>query len=453
MKAVIHMAAISTRKDGTIRIRFTLHTTNRELYLGKVSSKSAKEFRMKLEPLIDSIRMGTKPTTSTLNWLESLEDSTKNKLAKAGLIQLAESIQLPTLGKFVGDWIESRLGPKWKPATITVYRRCQRHLKLHFDDNRLIDSLSKGDATEWEASLYQKGLAENTVRKMANVAKQMFSHAIDKEFISTNPFGNLKSSSTANDDRSYFVTVQEIQKALDVTTDVEWRLIIALIRFAGLRTPSEIYSLKWTDIDFGKAEIKVTSPKTAHHKNGGSRVCPMFPVLRPFLEDAFNAASDGKTSIAPNRYVIEKNRIASGNLSTEFKRILKRAGVTPWPKLFMNLRSTRQTELENDFPTHVVCKWMGNSPQVAHKHYLKVTAEHFKQASQLTLELTPDNSGQTVKPADTTKPAIEEKTSLSQSRPKKTGLPRLPRKPRSVDDIGLEPTTSTMSTWRSNQLS
>lgn len=132
-------------------------------------------------------------------------------------------------------------------------------------------------------------------------------------------------------------------------------------------------------------------------------------MLLPFLEDAFQAAADGKTSIAPERYVLEKNRIASGNLSTEFKRILKRAGVTPWPKLFMNLRSTRQTELENQFPTHVVCKWMGNSPQVAHKHYLKVTAEHFEQALRLTQELPPDSSGQTATTADNANGTIGEK--------------------------------------------
>jgi hypothetical protein len=284
---------------------------------------------------------------------------------------------------------------------------------------------------------------------MANVAKQMFDHAIDKEFVDTNPFGKLKSSVVANDVRSYFVTVPEIQKALDAAPNAERRLIVASVRFAGLRTPSEIYSLKWGDIDFARAEMKITSPKTAHHKNGRSRVCPMFPVLRPFLEDAFQLAADGKTAISPDRYVVEKNRIKSRNLSPGFIRILKRAGITPWPKLFMNLRSTRQTELENLFPTQVVCKWMGNSPQVAHKHYLKVTAEHFEQASRLT----PDSSGQTVTPADNANDAAEEKTNVLQSRPIKTGLPRLPRKPRSVDDIGLEPTTSTMSTWRSNQLS
>ena len=41
-----------------------------------------------------------------------------------------------------------------------------------------------------------------------------------------------------------------------------------------------------------------------------------------------------------------------------------------------------QTELEETFATHVVCKWMGNSPKVAQKHYLQVTDSHFEKAVQ-----------------------------------------------------------------------
>jgi len=38
--------------------------------------------------------------------------------------------------------------------------------------------------------------------------------------------------------------------------------------------------------------------------------------------------------------------------------------------------------LEERFPSHVVCAWLGNSVQVARKHYLQVTDEHFEQALQ-----------------------------------------------------------------------
>ena len=49
-------------------------------------------------------------------------------------------------------------------------------------------------------------------------------------------------------------------------------------------------------------------------------------------------------------------------------------------KLFQNLRSTRETELAEDFPIHVVCRWIGNSQPVAAKYYLQLTDDHFEKA-------------------------------------------------------------------------
>lgn len=55
----------------------------------------------------------------------------------------------------------------------------------------------------------------------------------------------------------------------------------------------------------------------------------------------------------------------------------------PWPKLWQNLRATWETELAESFPSHVVCSWIGNSIQVAAKHYLQVTEDHFASAANL----------------------------------------------------------------------
>ena len=57
-------------------------------------------------------------------------------------------------------------------------------------------------------------------------------------------------------------------------------------------------------------------------------------------------------------------------------------GSLRWPKLFQNLRSTRETELADEFPMHVVCQWIGNSQPIAAKHYLQVTDDHFSKPLQ-----------------------------------------------------------------------
>ncbi len=76
------------------------------------------------------------------------------------------------------------------------------------------------------------------------------------------------------------------------------------------------------------------------------------------------------------------NRNIGCNLRTQFLRILQRAGIEPWPKLFQNLRSTRETELAETMPAHVVCAWLGNTEAVAKAHYLQVTDAHFEKALQ-----------------------------------------------------------------------
>ena len=59
----------------------------------------------------------------------------------------------------------------------------------------------------------------------------------------------------------------------------------------------------------------------------------------------------------------------------------ERAELKPRPKLSQNLRSTRQTELCQQFPSHVVSAWIGNSESVAKRHSLQATEDHFQKAS------------------------------------------------------------------------
>ena len=75
-----------------------------------------------------------------------------------------------------------------------------------------------------------------------------------------------------------------------------------------------------------------------------------------------------------------RHRIASQKYSTRLKKIITRADLKPWAKLFQNMRATRQTELSGQFPLHVVCDWLGNSAPIAQKHYLQVTEQHFAEA-------------------------------------------------------------------------
>ena len=181
--------------------------------------------------------------------------------------------------------------------------------------------------------------------------------------------------------------------------------------------------------------MRVPSPKTAHLPGKAERFIPLFPELAPHLEAAFDAAREGA------EYVVGKYRGGATNLRTQFEKIIRRAGLTPWPRLFHNLRSSRQTELTDRFPAHVVASWLGNSEEVARRHYLQTTDAHFAAALEGNVKCNVNGAetGENWAESGTLK---NEKTRISAGF--STPL---------MDDTGLEPVTSTMSTWRSNQLS
>ena len=65
-------------------------------------------------------------------------------------------------------------------------------------------------------------------------------------------------------------------------------------------------------------------------------------------------------------------------------KIIRRAGLEPWERVFQILRASRQTELNRQHPAHVVCDWMGNSEAVANEHYLHTTDTDFDRALSTT---------------------------------------------------------------------
>ena len=128
-------------------------------------------------------------------------------------------------------------------------------------------------------------------------------------------------------------------------------------------------------MNWEKGKIRTDSPKT------GERFVPIFAELRPSLEDAYYLAGGAKADKAAT--VVDHPADKSWNYATHLARIIKdKAKLTPWPKLFQNLRLTRQTELAANWPIHVVCEWIGNSQAVAMEHYLRATDDDFNAAGK-----------------------------------------------------------------------
>ena len=73
-------------------------------------------------------------------------------------------------------------------------------------------------------------------------------------------------------------------------------------------------------------------------------------------------------------------RWTSVNRRTPFGKRIRRAGLTPWPKLFHNLRASCETHLIPHHPLHVVTAWLGNTPKIALAHDLQSLDRNFDKA-------------------------------------------------------------------------
>lgn len=367
------MASISCQRGtGRRLIQFrNIDGRRATLRLGVCTKRRAEEICRHVEELLAAKASGTEPARSTHAWLNAAEGALVARLARLGLVA---DRQHATLGAFVDDYIRSR--GDVKPSTRIVYRRTRRHLVGYFAELHRLDAISPGDADCWRSWLAaERGLADNTVRRTCGIAKQFMRAAMRRGLIDTNPFEDQVVAVRPNVERFYFVTREEAGAVLDACPDGEWRLLFALARFGGLRTPSEPLRLRWTDIDWEGARFTVHASKSEHHAGAGVRVVPIFPGLRSHLEAARQEAK------ADDDFVIGRYRCPAVNLRTQFDRIIRRAGLKPWPKRWQNLRSTRETELLERFPIQVVTSWLGNSPMVALRHYLQVTDDHYDAAS------------------------------------------------------------------------
>ena len=181
----------------------------------------------------------------------------------------------------------------------------------------------------------------------------------------------------ANKAKEHFVSREDMGKILQACPNAEWRLTVSLCRYAGLRCPSEILELRREDIVWDQNKMLVPRRKTERHAGHETRVIPLFPELIEPLRDVFEQAAEGAV------YLITRYRSQNSKLRTQFNRIVQRAGLKPWPKPFQNLRSTRETELMETYPSHVVCACIGNSEAVARKHYLQVTDEHIQRTADV----------------------------------------------------------------------
>ena len=167
------------------------------------------------------------------------------------------------------------------------------------------------------------------------------------------------------------VTMEEYGKLLAACPSQEWRTIVALARVGGLRCPSELQQLRWSDIDWQGKRFTVHSPKTERHAGQEKRTVPLFDELRAELD------KHDKTT----EFVIQGLQGGSWNLNDRFQAIARRAGIGNVVRPFDNMRMSRSNEVLERWGAHKESLWIGHTAKVMQKHYLCLSDEDFSDAA------------------------------------------------------------------------
>ncbi len=375
------MASIVNR-NGIKQVQFVHQGKRCTIGVGKLDKTDVVPIKKQIENIIAAYKSGgalslKKPT---LDWLESIRGSAIEKqLVKHGLVQAREVPEAMTLGEWLTTFISQKVDSK--PATLVTYSNIERNLLTCFPADKPIASFTAGDGDTFKAHLVGvERLSENTVRRRIGLARQVFRAAMRRRLIDHNPFEHLPASVRGNPKKFHFVSLADFAKLIENCPCPQWKVIIALARIGGVRCPSEVLALKWSDVDWDKNRVRITSSKTEHHEGGAERIIPLFPELADALAAAYDP--DDKSEKVITRYAN-----ATKNMRTTFSKIVRRAGLKMWPKAFVNLRASRATELAAQYPAHVCSSWLGHSTAIATEHYLRVRDEDYEKAVQRAADL------------------------------------------------------------------
>ena len=395
------MAAASKDKNGW-RIRFYETHGSRRLTIrpGVTSKAQAESIARHISHLRSAKLSGESIEPNTARWLPTIGDALHTKLANAGLVEQRQQKDVATVGKLVDAFIELGQTKAGKPASVNTIKKwgaAKLHLLSYFNARTPVDSITSEQAhqfSQWLQSPQGAGLALNTARKVIANSKLFFLYAERLRYIPKNesPFHDVVSSTMPNRSKDHFIRPEDYKSLLAAAPSTEWRVLLAFSRYGGLRIPSEVAGMQWEDIQTARHRFTVRAAKTAHKAHLARRETPLFAQIGFELDRLREERGAKATTTGP----VFRMQLTNSNLSSRFKRIVKAAGLKPWPKAWQNMRATRRTELQAEgHASHKLNCWFGHSQQVAEQSYLQVSDDEFAKAIKLAPQLAPSQRDST----------------------------------------------------------
>lgn len=249
----------------------------------------------------------------------------------------------------------------------------ESYVRVHFQPffrDRPVETIEPADVIRLMGKLEQAGKTPKTIRNILATLSALFNFAIapHRRFAAFNPCAGIELPAAPEPEEIRFLTLDQVDLLLDhirpgILAHIDKPLLLAAV-MTGMRK-GELVALRWRDVDFTAARIRVRrnytcgefgTPKTRR----STRSIP----LAPELADALIVLRSVSRWTRPDDLVFAHpdhgGVLPKANISRRFTAALRAAGIDEHHR-FHDLRHTFGTRMAaSNVPMRTLQEWMGH---------------------------------------------------------------------------------------------
>lgn len=193
--------------------------------------------------------------------------SARKHLAKLLALATGEELKAFTLESWTEEWLRRKARDSSK-ATMARYTAHVDAFLAWLGPNRItcpLENVTIQDARKWRESLMDGGRAGKTVLSYTKDIGAVYRAAIREGIVAFNPISALEAVNTDDSHDRVPFTMDEIHKLTAAAPSDEWRGLILVAAFTGLRL-GDAARISWASVDLQTKRITLVPSKTKKKK-------------------------------------------------------------------------------------------------------------------------------------------------------------------------------------------
>ena len=373
------------KANGTWTLVVQYAGNRRNLTLGRIPKSQADGFANDVNALIEHVKYGGKSMPQRLQaWVSDLSERHKAQLSAIGLFEYKSAGV--TVKQLLAQYLADYQTQGHESSTVTKVRSTigNRFDKINRARVDKLEPVKKSIGLKaepvWTAesrkiltsfnSWQRNHFAPATWTRDNKLLVSVGIWAQKLGIIDHNPFTILPTASMVNDERNAYVSRELILDVMEACLSPDIRLTLAMGRFAGVRTCSEVRTMKWSHVDVEAGTLTIIDSKKKK------------PRVMPLFDDILGELERQREFTGETRF-IASSRMRSSTSSDNYQKIkdaIFRAGAKPWNRVRQNLRTSCENDLLDTFDERLVTQWLGHTIRVSREHYQKLRPRDYQAA-------------------------------------------------------------------------